>query len=153
MLDGVKRFLKLEKDVFPKYILALDADEPGRAAQADILSYMLSIGIPHERIMQMIHTKENKDLNDEWYSHHKIDTEMLPEPRSDLFVKMTDTVIPEMEEALWVGFFPADFPDYHHDFFVSGSYSLYVFPECFSRTLINKLMWEHKASAYILRGF
>jgi len=157
MLGGVKKYLNIAKEVYPSFILALDADEAGRTAQGELLGYMLSIGIPREKIFLMVHTEGNKDLNDEMCNHHTFKSEPINSKSSDIFVKVIDEVTNDMEEAmekaLWVGFFPPDFPGYEHAATVWDGYTLYVFPESFSRTVINKKMWDFKTSAYILRRF
>ena len=101
----------------------------------------------------MIHTEGNKDLNDEMCNHRRFDSVPLNVKSSDIFVKTTDTIIPEMEKALWVGFFPPDFPEYTHSTKPDGLHKLYVFPESYSRTEINRQMYNFKASAYILKGW
>ena len=153
MLGGLKTFLNRSRDVYREFILALDEDEAGRTAQGELLGYMLSIGIPREKIFLMVHTEGNKDLNDEMCNHRRFDSVPLNVKSSDIFVKTTDTIIPEMEKALWVGFFPPDFPEYTHSTKPDGLHKLYVFPESYSRTEINRQMYNFKTSAYILRGW
>lgn len=159
MLGGLKTFLNRSRDVYSEFILALDADEAGRNAQGELLGYMLSIGIPREKIFLMVHTEGNKDLNDEM-CHNKNFKSVPINVKSDvydIFVKVIDEVTNEMEEAmeeaLWVGFFPPDFPEYTHSTKPDGLHKLYVFPESYSRTEINRQMYNFKTSAYILRGF
>ena len=153
MLGGLKTFLNRSRDVYTEFILALDADEAGRTAQGELLGYMLSIGIPRGKIFLMVHTEGNKDLNDEMCNHHTFRSEPINTKSSDIFVKTTCTIIPEMEEGLWVGFFPPDFPEYTHSTKPDGLHKLYVFPESYSRTEINRQMYNFKTSAYILKGW
>lgn len=159
LLGGLKKFINGVKNIYHEFILALDADEAGRTAQGELLSFMLSIGIPREKIFLMVHTEGNKDLNDEM-CHNKNFKSVPINVKSDvydIFVKVIDEVTNEMEEAmekaLWVGFFPPDFPEYTHSTKPDGLHSLYVFPASYSRTEINRQMYNFKTSAYILRGF
>jgi hypothetical protein len=153
MLDGVKEYLLQNKDNYPCFVLALDADEPGRAAQGELLSYMLSIGIHRTTILFMTHSDGCKDLNDEILKNGTIHTEALPAQGSSIFVKVVGEIVPEMENALWVGFFPPDFPGFEHATNADGRHQLYVFPESYPRGLVNARMWYYRQSAYILRGF
>lgn len=158
MLDGVKKWLALNRENYPYFVLALDADDAGRDAQSKLLDYMLGIGIARDRIKVMEHG-HGKDLNDEMNNHHRLEIADLDEVKTDLFVKVVDEVnnvdeaSNDMRKALWVGFFPPDFPGVDHASYPSGNYALYVFPESYGRAEVNKLMWKLKQSAYILRGW
>lgn len=152
MLDGVKNWIMVHKDEYRFFVLAFDADEPGDEAQNKMLTYMLSIGIVRNRIKIMNH-RYGKDLNDEMNNHNGLEFSDLGEIETNLFVKLVDSVTPEMEGAIWYGFFPPDFPTMQHSNVIDYRHHLYVFPESFSRTQINKLMWDNKSSAYILRGW
>lgn len=156
MLSGLKTFLNRSRDVYSEFILALDADEAGRNAQGELLGYMLSIGIPREKIFLMVHTEGNKDLNDEMCNHHSFKSEPINTKSSDIFVKVVDEVVPEMEKAIWIDFWPPDFPKMKHSHLFQengGKGGIFVFPESYGRAAINKLMWLNRTSAYILRGF
>ena len=159
LLGGVKKYINVEKNCFREFILAFDADEAGMNAQGELLGYMLSIGIPREKIFIMLHTEGNKDLNDEMCNHHIFHSEPINTKNSDIFVTVVDGVTNddeasvEMKEALWVGYFPPDFPKHTHSTKPDGLHKLYVFPESYSRTEINRQMYNFKTSAYILRGW
>jgi len=161
LLGGLKKYLSVQKGTYCEFILALDADEAGRTAQGELLAYMLSIGIPREKIFLMVHTDGNKDLNDEMCHNKHFDSVPINVKSDvhDIFVTVVDGVTNddeasiEMKEALWVGFFPPDFPGHEHSTKPDGLHKLYVFPESYSRTEINRQMYNFKASAYILRGW
>lgn len=161
LLGGLKKYLQTWKDTFGSFILALDADEAGRNAQGELLGYMLSIGIPREKIFLMIHTEGNKDLNDEMCNRHNFKSVPINVKSDvyDIFVTVVDGVTNddeasiEMKDALWVGFFPPDFPNHIHSTKPDGLHKLYVFPESYSRPEVNKQMYNFKTSAYILKGW
>jgi 5S rRNA maturation endonuclease (ribonuclease M5) len=154
MLDGVKRFLLLNREKYERIVLAFDADDPGRAAQGEMINYLISVGISKEHISVLVHSNGCKDVNDEVTKHMlPLMYESLPEIDSNIFVRFADAVLPEMEDALWVGFFPPDFPGYDHSTRPDGQHSLYVFPESYPRTDINRQMYNYKSSAYILKGY
>jgi len=157
LLGGVKKYINVEKECFREFILAFDADDAGRTAQGELLGYMLSIGIPRGKIFIMLHTEGNKDLNDEMCNHHVFHSVPVISKDLDIFVKVVDELSLEMtpgfEEALFVGFFPPDFPNHNHSTKPDGLHKLYVFPESYSRTEINRQMYNFKTSAYILRGW
>jgi hypothetical protein len=157
LLGGVKKYINIEKECFREFILAFDADEAGRAAQGELLGYMLSIGIPREKIFIMVHTEGNKDLNDEICNHHNFKSEPINTKSSDIFVKLVDELspvaTPGYEEALFVGFFPPDWVGFDHSTKPDGLHKLYIFPESYSRTEVNRQMYNFKTSAYILKGW
>lgn len=153
MLDGVKKWLTINNGAHPYFILALDADNAGADAQSNLLNFMLKLGIDRDRIKVMEHG-HGKDLNDEMNNHHRLEVSDLDEVKTDLFVKVVDEVNEDMTtKALWVGFFPPDFPGVDHANYPSGNYAFYVFPESYGRSKVNELMWKLKQSAYILRGW
>lgn len=158
LLGGVKKYINVQKECFREFILAFDADDAGRTAQGELLGYMLSVGIPREKIFLMVHTEGNKDLNDEMCKHGVFKSEpIIVQESSRIFVRIVDELspfaTPEYEEALFVGFFPPDWVGFDHSTKPDGLHKLYIFPESYSRTEINRQMYNFKASAYVLRGW
>ena len=157
LLGGLKKYLNIEKDVFSQFILAFDADDAGRNAQGEMLGYMLSIGIPREKISVMRHSEGNKDFNDEMVNTHRFFYDPIEEASEKIFVSVVDelsnSLTPGYEKALFVGFFPPDWVGFEHSTKPDGLHKLYVFPESYSRTEVNRQMYSLKASAYILKGW
>jgi hypothetical protein len=157
MLGGVKKFVSIGKDIFREFILAFDADDAGKNAQGEMLNYMLSIGIPRGKIFVLVHSDGCKDLNDEICSYHMFKSVPISGESSNIFVKVIDELsqdtAPGFQDALFVGFFPPDFVGFDHSTKPDGQHELYIFPESYPRYEVNRLMYNYKASAYILRGW
>lgn len=155
-LGGVIRYLG-SLDSNYEIVLCFDGDEPGQEAQDKVY---VAIKDRFEKIYELEHTDGCKDLNDEWNKkggliHKLIDRNL----QQNIFVRVVDDIsLSELnefhgKELNFVGFFPPDFPGEYHTFYPDPKAKMYVFPESFSRTEVNKLMWKLQKSAYILRGF
>jgi hypothetical protein len=155
-LDGLISYLKTVPQDF-HIVLCFDADEPGQEAQNRVY---VAIKDRFETIEVMEHSPGLKDLNDEWCSRGEIRVTEINKKTIDspLFVTLVDE-LPVMidserrENVNFVGFFPPDFPDDYHTAYPDPKATIYIFPESYGRSEVNKLMWKLKKSAYILRGW